>query len=73
MENWGLLTFRSSNLLLGRSANLRRQQNVWIVIAHEIAHQVLGLLAWRLGFDSSFLLTVVWKSCDDAVVVRFVV
>uniref|UniRef100_A0A3Q2Y4Q1 Aminopeptidase n=1 Tax=Hippocampus comes TaxID=109280 RepID=A0A3Q2Y4Q1_HIPCM len=42
MENWGLLTFRESNLLVGEHSSLVEKQDVASVIAHELAHQWFG-------------------------------
>ncbi|XP_051923813.1 leucyl-cystinyl aminopeptidase isoform X2 [Hippocampus zosterae] len=42
MENWGLLTFRESNLLVGEHSSLMEKQDVASVIAHELAHQWFG-------------------------------
>ncbi|XP_049619789.1 leucyl-cystinyl aminopeptidase isoform X1 [Syngnathus scovelli] len=44
MENWGLITFRESTLLVGRDASLMEKQDVASVIAHELAHQWFGNL-----------------------------
>ncbi|XP_077600401.1 leucyl-cystinyl aminopeptidase-like [Stigmatopora nigra] len=44
MENWGLITFRESNLLVGRNSSLMEKQLVASVIAHELAHQWFGNL-----------------------------
>lgn len=42
MENWGLITFRESALLLDSNAtSSAARQRVVIIIAHELAHQVL--------------------------------
>ncbi|KAK2581484.1 hypothetical protein KPH14_005150 [Odynerus spinipes] len=43
MENWGLLTFKESNLLWHPTeSNTRSKQSVTNVISHEIAHQWFG-------------------------------
>ena len=40
MENFGLITFRETNLLVdSKSAAIRDEMNVERVIAHEVAHQ----------------------------------
>lgn len=41
MENWGLITFRETTLLVGKESSLLEKQVVASVIAHELAHQVL--------------------------------
>lgn len=43
MENWGLITYRESDLLIDsitpNAASARQIQRVAIVSAHELAHQ----------------------------------
>lgn len=41
MENWGLITFRETTLLVGNESSPLDKQVVASVIAHELAHQVL--------------------------------
>lgn len=40
MENWGLITFRETTLLLGNNSSSLEKRVVASVIAHEMAHQV---------------------------------
>ena len=41
MENWGLVTFRESNLLFDRNeSSTASRQQVVAVVAHEMVHQV---------------------------------
>ncbi len=41
MENWGLITYREAYLLYDANIySLSNKQNVAVVIAHELAHQV---------------------------------
>ena len=40
MENWGLITFRETTLLVGNHSSPLDKQLVTSVIAHELAHQV---------------------------------
>lgn len=40
MENWGLITFRETSLLVGKQSSSLEKQVVASVIAHELAHQV---------------------------------
>lgn len=40
MENWGLITFRETSLLVGKQSSLLEKQVVASVITHEMAHQV---------------------------------
>lgn len=45
MENWGLITFRESTLLVDeKSSALDTRQYVALVVAHELAHQWFGNL-----------------------------
>ncbi|KAM9393713.1 leucyl-cystinyl aminopeptidase [Pholidichthys leucotaenia] len=44
MENWGLITFRETTLLVGKEASPLEKQVVASVIAHELAHQWFGNL-----------------------------
>lgn len=41
MENWGLITFRETSLLVGKQSSPLEKQVVASVIAHELAHQVI--------------------------------
>jgi len=42
MENWGLITYRTSDLLLSNPASLASEKNIVVVVAHELAHQWFG-------------------------------
>ncbi|XP_072244139.1 leucyl-cystinyl aminopeptidase [Leuresthes tenuis] len=44
MENWGLITFRETSLLVGKESSPLEKQVVASVIAHELAHQWFGNL-----------------------------
>lgn len=46
MENWGLVTYRESALLIAdeTTADITHKQRVALVIAHELAHQWFGNL-----------------------------
>ena len=45
MENWGLITFRESALLLDENtATVPQMQRVAYVVAHELAHMWFGNL-----------------------------
>lgn len=43
MENWGLITFRETSLLVGEQSSPLEKQVVASVIAHEVAHQVCSV------------------------------
>lgn len=44
MENWGLITYRETALLLTPTSSLHTKQWVTIVVCHELAHQWFGNL-----------------------------
>ncbi|KAK2902180.1 leucyl-cystinyl aminopeptidase isoform X2 [Channa argus] len=44
MENWGLITFRETSLLVNKQSSPLEKQVVASVIAHELAHQWFGNL-----------------------------
>lgn len=44
MENWGLITFRETTLLVGNNSSPIDKQLVTSVIAHELAHQVINII-----------------------------
>lgn len=44
MENWGLITFRESCILVNEHTSLQEKQYVAMVVAHELAHQWFGNL-----------------------------
>lgn len=44
MENWGLITFRETSLLVGSHSSALEKQVVASVVAHELAHQWFGNL-----------------------------
>lgn len=46
MENWGLITYRESNLLYDeQTSSSANQQSVAAVIGHELAHMWFGNLS----------------------------
>lgn len=49
MENWGLITYRESNLLYDeKESSSYNKQRVASVIAHELVHQVNDLnIMWQ--------------------------
>jgi puromycin-sensitive aminopeptidase len=44
MENWGLITYRETALLINAEASVAQKQRVANVVAHELAHQWFGNL-----------------------------
>lgn len=56
MENWGLITYRESALLLDeRHSSLANKKRVTEVIAHELAHQWFGNLVTMKWWDDLWL------------------
>ncbi len=56
MENWGILTYRETALLVDPSvASARTRQRVAIVVAHEMAHQWFGDLVTMAWWDDLWL------------------
>lgn len=65
MENWGLITYRETNLLYDeQESSSDNKQRVASVIAHELVHQVcsswrikeaLGMNQWQLTFPGKNL------------------
>lgn len=59
MENWGLITFRETSLLVGKQSSNLEKQVVASVIAHELAHQVVVFACWCVkGEDKAKLLII---------------
>ncbi|KAH3863357.1 glutamyl aminopeptidase-like [Dreissena polymorpha] len=56
MENWGLITFRETNILVDPSAaSDANKQNVAGVVAHEVSHQWFGNLVTMDWWDDLWL------------------
>lgn len=55
MENWGLITYRETALLIDKSASSRQRQRVATVVAHEIAHMWFGNLVTMAWWDDLWL------------------
>jgi puromycin-sensitive aminopeptidase len=56
MENWGLITFRESAMLVDpENSSLDNKQWVALVVAHEIAHQWFGNLVTMKWWDDLWL------------------
>lgn len=55
MENWGLVTYRESMLLVGKSATLGAKKSVAITVAHELSHQWFGDLVTMRWWDDLWL------------------
>lgn len=56
MENWGLVTYRDSDLLIDPvTASNSQKQRVCIVVCHELAHQWFGNLVTMAWWDDLWL------------------
>ncbi|CAK6970538.1 leucyl-cystinyl aminopeptidase isoform X2 [Scomber scombrus] len=55
MENWGLITFRETSLLVGKHSSPLEKQVVASVIAHELAHQWFGNLVTMSWWNDLWL------------------
>ena len=55
MENWGLVTYRESMLLVGKAATLGAKKGVAITVAHELSHQWFGDLVTMAWWDDLWL------------------
>ncbi|XP_067294260.1 leucyl-cystinyl aminopeptidase isoform X2 [Pseudorasbora parva] len=55
MENWGLITFRETTLLVGNNSSPLDKQLVTSVIAHELAHQWFGNLVTMRWWNDLWL------------------
>ncbi|XP_044052711.1 leucyl-cystinyl aminopeptidase isoform X2 [Siniperca chuatsi] len=55
MENWGLITFRETSLLVGKQSCPLEKQVVASVIAHELAHQWFGNLVTMSWWNDLWL------------------
>ncbi len=55
MENWGLITFRESSLLIDESSDISHKQYVSLVIAHELSHMWFGNLVTMKWWEDLWL------------------
>lgn len=55
MENWGLVTYRESMLLVGKNASIGTKKSVALTVAHELAHQWFGNLVTMKWWDDLWL------------------
>ena len=55
MENWGLVTYRESMLLVGKNATLGTKKGVALTVAHELSHQWFGDLVTMKWWDDLWL------------------
>jgi aminopeptidase N len=55
MENWGLITFRESALLVDEGSDLSHKQYVSLVVAHELSHMWFGNLVTMKWWEDLWL------------------
>ncbi len=55
MENWGLVTYRESMLLVTKAATLSTKKSVALTVAHELSHQWFGDLVTMKWWDDLWL------------------
>lgn len=55
MENWGLVTYRESLLVVGEKATLGAKKGVALTVAHELSHQWFGDLVTMEWWDDLWL------------------
>ncbi len=55
MENWGLVTYRESMLLISKNATLGAKKSVALTVAHELSHQWFGDLVTMAWWDDLWL------------------
>ncbi|KAH3667298.1 hypothetical protein OGAPHI_002947 [Ogataea philodendri] len=69
MENWGLVTYRMVDLMIGEKSSNAAKLRVSEVVAHELAHQWFGNICtmdfWdSLWLNESFATYMSFKCCD---------
>ncbi|MBR3322096.1 M1 family metallopeptidase [Candidatus Saccharibacteria bacterium] len=55
MENWGLVTYRESMMLAGKTATVETRKEVALTVAHELSHQWFGDLVTMEWWDDLWL------------------
>ena len=52
MENWGLITYRETALMVSKESSAAVKQRVAIVVGHELAHQWFGNLVTMVLYST---------------------
>lgn len=55
MENWGLVTYRTTSLMFSATSSLRAKNMIMLTVIHEIAHQWFGNLVTMKWWDDLWL------------------
>ncbi|MBR2709578.1 M1 family metallopeptidase [Candidatus Saccharibacteria bacterium] len=55
MENWGLVTYRETMMLVSKAATLGTKKSVALTVAHELSHQWFGDLVTMQWWDDLWL------------------
>lgn len=55
MENWGLVTYRETTLLVDERSATPNKQRVAVIVSHELAHQWFGNLVTPAWWDDLWL------------------
>lgn len=55
MENWGLVTYRESMMLVPKTATIETKKSVALTVAHELSHQWFGDLVTMQWWDDLWL------------------
>ncbi|KAJ3102831.1 Aminopeptidase 2 mitochondrial [Physocladia obscura] len=69
MENWGLITFRESEILFDESSSVQAKQEIANTISHELCHQWFGnivtMMWWNdLWLNEAFATFLGWLAVD---------
>ena len=72
MENWGLVTYRTTAVLFDeKSSDAKYKNRVAYVVAHELAHQWFGnLVSWSIAVVLADKLNLTGKAGDNGLVER---